>query len=72
MVVTAVDDQGRHIDLLQIVGLVGFRLGPDPEVASRKSGQHTLVDKLRLHALGYLRAGAVVAIERQRQILPEL
>ena len=72
LIVVAVQDQRRHVDLLQVFGEVRFRERLDAEVRSGESGAHALQPERFAYALGDLRARPVVAIERQGQILEEL
>src|SRR6266851_4829108 len=72
LVVVALHDERRYVKLLQVLGLI--RLGEclDAEVCGREAGHHALQPERLAHPFRDLRARAVVAVERQAEILPEL
>src|SRR6266487_4192415 len=72
LVVIAVKDQGRDVELLEIFGQIRLGEGLDAEVGGGEAGQHSLEPERLAHAFRDLGARPVVAVERHAQILPEL
>src|SRR5215469_9141192 len=72
LIIVAVQDQSRHIDLLEILSKVRLRKCLDAKVRAGKTAHHTLKPKGLAQTLRDLRAGSVEPVERQGQILPEL
>ncbi len=66
------EDERRHVDLLQVLGEIRFGKRLDAEVGRGKPRHHSLQPERLTHAFGDLRARPVVAVERQAEILPEL
>src|ERR1700731_2179390 len=72
LIVVAMQDQGRLVDLLEVLGLVGFRKRLDAEIAGGHAGHHALQPEGFAHALRSLSVRPVVAVERHGQVLEEL
>src|SRR5205809_2132032 len=72
LVVPTVHDQGRNIDLLQVLGEIGLGEGLDALVGVLETGLHAPEPELIQRALGDFGTRAVGAIERTRQVLVEL
>ena len=72
LVVLAMHDQRRHVELLEILGEVGLREGLDALVGVLEAGLHAPRPKLVQDALGHLGAGPVRAVELERQVPVEL
>src|SRR5262249_32976796 len=72
LVVITLDDERRNVDLLQVISLVRLGERLDAEIGGRETGQYALQPEGFAHPFRDFRAGAVVTVERQAQILPEL
>jgi hypothetical protein len=72
LVVVAVQHERGHVDLLQVLGEVGLRERLDAVVVRLDGARHALHPPVLADAFGDLRAGAVVAVERQRDVAVEL
>src|SRR5919109_1964020 len=72
LVVLPVHDQGRDIDLLEVLGKIGLGEGLDAFVGVLKAGLHAPQPELIQRALGDLGARPVGATERCREVLVEL
>nr|GEU28259.1 hypothetical protein [Tanacetum cinerariifolium] len=72
LVVVAVHHQHRHVDFFQVGREVGFRELLDAVVRVLDAALHALGPERVAHAFGYIGAGTVVAVERQRQVLEKL
>jgi len=67
-----VQDQGGHVDLLQVLGEVRLREGLDAIEDSPEAGLHPLEPERVTQALRDLGPRAVGTVERRGQILEEL
>ena len=67
LVVLAVHHQGRHVDLLQVLGEVGLGEGNDAVVVRLGATHHALAPPVPDRGLRGLRTGPVEAIERSRR-----
>ena len=72
LVVFAVQDQSRNIDLLEILGEVGLGECLDGLIGVLETGLHAPEPELIQDALGDFSAGPVGAVELDRQVLVEL
>ena len=72
LVVVAVQDQGRNVELLEVSGEVGFREGLDAVEGAFEAGLHPLQPERIPNALRHVRARPIEAVERQTEILEEL
>ncbi len=72
LVVLAMQDKCRHVDLLEILGEVGLREGPDGLIGVLEAGLHAPQPKLIQDPLGHLGAGPVRAVELARKVPVEL
>src|SRR5262249_4977848 len=72
LVVVALEDERRYVELLQVLGLVCLGERLDAEVGGREAGHHALQPEGLTHPFRDLRARAVVAVERQAEVLEEL
>jgi hypothetical protein len=72
LVVLAVHDQGRDIDLLEVLGEIGLGEGLDAFVGVLEAGLHAPEPELIQRALGDLGPRPVGAVECCRQVLVEL
>src|SRR6266542_6884019 len=72
LVVVAVDDERRRLELLEIFSLVRFGERLNTIVDGVEAGQHPLKPKRVPQSLRDLRPGAVGAVERRAEILEEL
>src|SRR6202048_2762115 len=72
LVVVALNDERWHVELLQVLGLIRLRERLNAEVCGREARHHALQPERLAHAFRDLRPWAVVAVERQAEILPEL
>ena len=66
------DDQSRNVDLLEILGEIGFRKSLNAIIDSLEPGLHPLKPERVAETLGDLRAWAVSAVEWHRETLEEL
>ena len=66
------DDQRRHVELLEILGEVGLGEGLDAVVDALEAGLHPLQPEGVAQALRDLRARPVGAVERGAEVLEEL
>src|SRR5215213_4617022 len=69
LVVLAVKYQCRYIELLQVLGKVGFGEGFDTLVGVLEAALHAPEPKLIQHSLRNLRVGPVGAVERDCELL---
>src|SRR5690606_18708454 len=69
LVVLAVQQQGRHVDLPQVVGEIGLGEGLHAVVRVLEAGLHAPQPELVENALRNLRAGAVGAVKLDRELL---
>src|ERR1700679_3039954 len=72
LVVVPVHDEGRDIDLLQVLGEVGFREGLDAVVGALDAALHSLEPEVLAYAFGDRGSRPVVAEEWEREVLVEL
>jgi len=72
LIVIAMQNEGRHLDLLEIFREVSFGKGLDAIVSSLVSAEHPLQPKGITQTLRDLAAGTVGTIERSIEILEEL
>jgi hypothetical protein len=72
LVVLAVHDQSRDIDLLEVLGEIGLREGLDALVGVLEAGLHAPEPELIQYALGDLCPGPIGTVELRRQVLVEL
>jgi hypothetical protein len=72
LVVLAVHDQSRDIDLLEVLGEIGLREGLDALVGVLEAGLHAPEPELIQYALGDLSPGPIGTVELCRQVLVEL
>jgi hypothetical protein len=72
LIVVAMQDQGRLVDLLEVFSLVRFREGLNAKIAGGHAGHHALQPEGLAHALRNLRFRPVVAVEGHGQVLEEL
>src|SRR6266850_3781545 len=72
LIVVAVDDQRRHGELPEIVGLVGLGERFDAVERVLEAGLHSLEPERIAQALRDLRARSVGAVERSAEVLEEL
>src|SRR5262249_17718852 len=70
LVVVAMHDERRHVDLLQIFGKVRLREGLDAVVVCFRAAHHGLTPPVLDHSLQRLRAGRVVAVEGTAREFP--
>ena len=66
------EDQRRHVEPLQVLGLVGLGERLDAEVGCREARHHALQPERFADTFRDLGARPVVAVERQAEVLPEL
>src|ERR1700733_10862567 len=69
LIVIAVHHQRRYIDLIEIFGEVGFRECLDTVIMPFDPTLHSLIPEIRLDTLRDLCTGAVIAEERQSEVL---
>jgi hypothetical protein len=67
-----VQDQRRHVELLQVLGEVGLHEGRDGVVLVLEPAQHALQPERVEEGLGDFRARPVGAVEGHREVLEEL
>src|SRR3712207_5964229 len=72
LIVVTVDDECRPVDLLQVFGIVDLRELPHAIVLALDAAHHALEPEGLTQAFVDLRAVAVEAVERNREILEEL
>jgi hypothetical protein len=72
LVVVAMDDEGRNVEPLQVLGKVGLREGLDAVEDGAETGQHPLEPERVAKALRDLGARPVGTVEWFAQILEEL
>src|SRR5438445_3069444 len=72
LVVVAVQDQRRHVELLEILGEIRLGKRLDAKIGTWKTAHHPLEPERFAHAFRDLCARPVIAVERQAKILPEL
>src|SRR5262249_22077937 len=72
LVVLTVHDQGRNIELLEVLGEIGFGESLDAFVGVLQPGLHAPEPKLIQNTLGNLSPRPVGAVELNRQVLVEL
>src|SRR5271170_860108 len=72
LIVVALQDQGRDVEFLQVLGLIRLGERLDAEVRRRKAGHYSLEPEGLAHPFRDLRTRTVVAVERHAEILPEL
>src|ERR1022692_1786561 len=72
LVVVAVDDQGRDVDLLEVFGEVGLGEGLDAVVRALHADAHAHQPERVAQALGHGVAGPVGAVEGRAEVLVEL
>src|ERR1039457_6686374 len=72
LVVVAVDDQGRDVDLLEVFGEVGLGEGIDAVVRALHADAHAHQPERVAQALGHGVAGPVGAVEGRAEVLVEL
>jgi hypothetical protein len=72
LVVLAVHDQSRDIDLLEVLGEIGLREGLDALVGVLEASLHAPEPELIQYALGDLSPGPIGTVELCRQVLVKL
>src|SRR5260370_15840245 len=72
LLVGPLDDEGRDVGLLQVLGLIGFGERLDAEVCAGEAHHLALPPEGLDNALRDFSARAVVAVERQGEVEPEL
>src|SRR2546423_13766308 len=72
LIIVAVKDEGRHIELLQVLSEISLRESLDAVVMGFNATHHSLQPPALPDAFRNLGAGPVVAVERERNVLVKL